>query len=374
MPPRLAYKRDLDSKYLVSGPAPPGRVFNYLRRIKANDYSTLIRGKQDDPRNLSHWTVCFMVGLNLVEKDSVPNAGATHVRGVLRLSRDGEKLFSVLRGIRRTFPDSRSSWSDTAKTLAVLKKHPDIHRQVTGILYDSPSLWNLRVFLSTRRDRVIPRSLEFYKKYGALFGIRGADAWTPRNRVPSVFQVATICGITTTRMSRLENSISLAYGSPPITAQPTVERSIRRTAKQLKVDPTDYLEHFKKDFEGKGRLKRRVVSEQVARDVKLAEKLKRLYKSRCQICGDTFKKKDGAFFSEAHHLVPLGKSGDDVPSNIVVLCATCHRKLHYADVRPVPSEPGTVRVPLIINGRRVEIRYALPHFRSLSSAPRSSGP
>ena len=49
------------------------------------------------------------------------------------------------------------------------------------------------------------------------------------------------------------------------------------------------------------------------RNAKAVKNLKELYKGKCQITGGdlTFKKKDGALYSEAHHLIPLGNDGAD---------------------------------------------------------------
>ncbi len=70
------------------------------------------------------------------------------------------------------------------------------------------------------------------------------------------------------------------------------------------------------------------------RNAKAANKLKTLYKNRCQISGDkyAFKKVDGEFYSEAHHLIPLGQGGADSVYNIVILSPLLHRMLHFAHV------------------------------------------
>ena len=70
------------------------------------------------------------------------------------------------------------------------------------------------------------------------------------------------------------------------------------------------------------------------RNKRAVKDLKKLYKGRCQISGYdlTFKKKNGGYYSEAHHLIPLGEEGSDSPFNIVVVSPLIHRMLHYADV------------------------------------------
>ena len=70
------------------------------------------------------------------------------------------------------------------------------------------------------------------------------------------------------------------------------------------------------------------------RNSKAVRKLKQLYGNLCQISGDkyAFKKEDGSYYSEAHHLIPLGEGGDDSVYNIVILNPLLHRMLHYAKV------------------------------------------
>ena len=67
----------------------------------------------------------------------------------------------------------------------------------------------------------------------------------------------------------------------------------------------------------------------VKRDTKLVKELKEKYIS-CQLCQFTFKKKDGKNYNEIHHIIPLTEKGKDEKINTLVLCANCHRKLHYA--------------------------------------------
>lgn len=47
----------------------------------------------------------------------------------------------------------------------------------------------------------------------------------------------------------------------------------------------------------------------------------------CQICEIlTFKNKDGNYYTESHHIIPRSLGGPDKPSNILIVCANCHRK------------------------------------------------
>lgn len=57
----------------------------------------------------------------------------------------------------------------------------------------------------------------------------------------------------------------------------------------------------------------------------------------CEVCGTkiTFsRKKGGAQYMEAHHLIPMSKQGlymnsIDHTANLICLCPTCHKKIHY---------------------------------------------
>lgn len=67
------------------------------------------------------------------------------------------------------------------------------------------------------------------------------------------------------------------------------------------------------------------------RDQNIVFYLKKLYNSKCQVkdCGYTFKKQDGKNYCETHHLIPLGKNGDDDIKNMICVCPNHHRFLHY---------------------------------------------
>lgn len=80
----------------------------------------------------------------------------------------------------------------------------------------------------------------------------------------------------------------------------------------------------------------------VLRDTELARKIKTLHKNICQLCGQTVTLKDGATYSEAHHIKPLGSphNGPDVAENIVVLCPNHHVMLDYG---AIPLEAKALR-------------------------------
>ena len=86
------------------------------------------------------------------------------------------------------------------------------------------------------------------------------------------------------------------------------------------------------------------------RDYKLIKKVKEKI-NKCQICNFTFKKKNGENYNEVHHILSLSKNGKDDEINTLVLCANCHKQLHYADV----DISNILNGKLIINGEEKQV-------------------
>lgn len=73
--------------------------------------------------------------------------------------------------------------------------------------------------------------------------------------------------------------------------------------------------------------------------------VKRTRGATCQLCGELgFVKRNGKRYCEVHHLFHLSENPPPnclAPEYLVVLCATCHRRMHYADVgEPIREENG----------------------------------
>lgn len=63
-------------------------------------------------------------------------------------------------------------------------------------------------------------------------------------------------------------------------------------------------------------------------DRKIPDGLKKLYRYRCQICGETATVMYGVDVSEAHHIDYFTKSMNNNPKNIIILCPDHHRIVH----------------------------------------------
>jgi 5-methylcytosine-specific restriction protein A len=66
------------------------------------------------------------------------------------------------------------------------------------------------------------------------------------------------------------------------------------------------------------------------RDDKVRSKVIARSKGRCEYCGQVgFRKLNGQFYVETHHIVSLAKQGPDTLDNVIALCPGHHRQAHY---------------------------------------------
>jgi hypothetical protein len=72
--------------------------------------------------------------------------------------------------------------------------------------------------------------------------------------------------------------------------------------------------------------RREVTVNRIIRDTAIVRQLKALYQDVCQVCRKALSAKDGATYSEGHHVRPLGgvHRGSDTEDNILILCPNCH--------------------------------------------------
>ena len=79
--------------------------------------------------------------------------------------------------------------------------------------------------------------------------------------------------------------------------------------------------------------KREHFMETYVRNTGWAREARQTFGRECLIrdCGNRFKKSDGNFYIEVHHIVPLCEGGEDGIWNLSVLCAHHHRMAHFAN-------------------------------------------
>ncbi len=68
------------------------------------------------------------------------------------------------------------------------------------------------------------------------------------------------------------------------------------------------------------------------RDANVREQVLKRANGVCEECNAPgFLKKDGKPYLETHHVISLSEQGPDMPHNVIALCATDHRRAHYAE-------------------------------------------
>ena len=107
------------------------------------------------------------------------------------------------------------------------------------------------------------------------------------------------------------------------------------------------------------------------RNSKAVKKLKTIYDNQCQISGEkyTFKKINGEYYSEAHHLIPLGKGGADSVYNMVILSPLIHRMMHYAKVEELDLKNiKNNRLSIKINNVKHVITWHPEHAKTVKES------
>ncbi len=72
----------------------------------------------------------------------------------------------------------------------------------------------------------------------------------------------------------------------------------------------------------------------INRNKNLVSGLKELYANTCQLCGTKLKISENSFYSEVHHIKPLGEphNGPDTSANMIVVCPNCHVLLDFKSI------------------------------------------
>ena len=104
----------------------------------------------------------------------------------------------------------------------------------------------------------------------------------------------------------------------------------------------------------------------ILRDTRLARDLKKLHGDRCQVC-EVRIPIGGVWYSEAHHLHPLGLEGPDAAANMIVLCPNHHVSFDFGSIA---IDPATFQLISIAghdpnDGERIRIHpsHAIgPHY------------
>lgn len=73
----------------------------------------------------------------------------------------------------------------------------------------------------------------------------------------------------------------------------------------------------------------------IIRNQKLVNEIKKLYNNTCQLCGQQLQVGPGKYYSEVHHIKPLGQlhNGPDYKANMLCVCPNHHALLDFFAIR-----------------------------------------
>jgi len=78
---------------------------------------------------------------------------------------------------------------------------------------------------------------------------------------------------------------------------------------------------------------RRRMSGRYIRDERVRSAVLRRANGHCEFCHELgFRKTDGRFYLETHHVISLSEQGADRLDNVIALCANDHRRAHFSSV------------------------------------------
>lgn len=191
----------VEFKNVISGPAPVGRVLNYVIRAgnrilnHKNGYRSL-----DLKDNVgSAWCTEFMVGLGLISYTPDKNLPFYPIN----LTEKGKKLFTYLKEYRGFF-DENNDPSECRKQLKSFSD--DAYNFLETVLKNSIVLKNLVTYMVNNETNVFLKDVfmddyfEFFKELyeGSSEYNRNARTSTAKNRVPSLIQFCEFFNYVTT--------------------------------------------------------------------------------------------------------------------------------------------------------------------------------
>ena len=117
-------------------------------------------------------------------------------------------------------------------------------------------------------------------------------------------------------------------------------------------DLQDRITFFNRKYKDVTPARKITISDTIVRPGAITDYLKMLNDYTCQICKvKGFKQSNGSYYIEAHHITELHNliTGSYCSDNIVIVCPTCHKKLHFAKV--IYNITGNKEINVIINGK-----------------------
>ena len=96
-----------------------------------------------------------------------------------------------------------------------------------------------------------------------------------------------------------------------------------------------------------------IKSKTYKRDNKTIVQLKIIRDYKCQICGDNIRKRNGSYYIEAAHITPKRQKGNELPSNILILCPNHHKEFDLGEREILYRDENSLKIRL--NGKEYSI-------------------
>lgn len=344
-------KYDIQFKSLLSGPAPVGRILNYI--IFAGE--SVLKHKPGS-RDLkmednigSAWCIEFMIGLGLVQlSERIPNTNTYNVK----LTSSGRKMYNIL--IENALEPNFNEGGNPELVLKQLKDYGalNIVNKFEEIFRNSPVFVNLCLYLDVQdiNERIVKANYSDFKD--AFFGEmllyyeneeyapkKDGTATTGANRVPSLIQLCQFFKYLDIKDSYLFFDIEVLKNGrfdPEYRLDISDEHFISELEKENKI-----IEKLSKEF---GIAGTRIVIEEVRltqTQLIFKERLKREYGKRCFLCG---MQQDEMLI--ASHIKPAAKcniyqKADN--NNGLLLCAN-HDKLFDQNLISFNFTDGSIMI------------------------------
>lgn len=351
----------VELKNLISGPAPVGRILNYLNltgngRLKHKNGH---RFKNLTKDVASAWCSEFMIGLGLITYDPTKTQPVR-----LDLTTNGKKLFAETKKFHGFYNEDRDPSSCRHELLSV---SPYGYELFKNIFLISPVFLNLKAFLENKGKKTFPKGKAFNELYWEEFlnFYSSSAAFDPNartnagdNRIPSLIQLCIffkMCVQTKTDYifnlpdtTPIRDNVAVTYNQlNPYNAENVID-SINDFEDDIAIhDALTYDSQADIDCANSRTptLKPGLSNNRrYSTDPKLGKTVLVNSCWRCDLDGfdghthTTFDTKTGNKYLEAHHLIPMKAQKDffpknlDIYDNIIPLCPNCHRAVHYGSI------------------------------------------
>ncbi|MBO5463656.1 MAG: HNH endonuclease [Clostridia bacterium] len=273
---------NLEFKNLLSGPAPVGRILNYIYLIGTKGLKHKNGNRQTNLNNNigDAWCTEFMLGLGLVRLGNI--VGTAYK---LELTNNGMLLFGYMKDKDFDFDEGVYN-SNILNVLSQIKKcHPNLYQEFKNIFVNTYPFLILKDYLKEKGysfDSSDSFNKDFFEAVADLYGEQAREAGF--NRVPSLIQLCKLFGFAELRSGVHFNKATFENLDSDIAVYEFIESSLIEEAEKIQK-----LYEFGADIAEKYGEDGTVFVSGLARNSELQKKFKNNLsveqEHKCVICG-----------------------------------------------------------------------------------------